>query len=106
MERDILPDLLREVQDKFEVSYGKSEVVRRAFEELKEKRASYVTVNDFALEVGDILAEALSSSVRGDRLPDGKINVLQHSSEATDGHARAEFRACEWLCWSSSGGFE
>ncbi|HEM5071000.1 TPA: hypothetical protein U1212_001637 [Streptococcus suis] len=79
MERDILPDLLREVQDKFEVSYGKSEVVRRAFEELKEKRASYVTVNDFALEVGDILAEALSSSVRGDRLPDGKMyyNIAQ-----------------------------
>ncbi|HEL2357146.1 TPA: hypothetical protein TZN77_001404 [Streptococcus suis] len=73
MERDILPDLLKEVQDKFEVSYGKSEVVRRAFEELKEKRASYVTVNDFALEVGDILAEALSSSVRSDKLPDGKM---------------------------------
>ncbi|HFI0422993.1 TPA: hypothetical protein ACGOZW_001960 [Streptococcus suis] len=73
MERDILPDLLREVQEKFETSYGKSEVVRRAFEELKEKRASYVTVNDFALEVGDILAEALSSSVTGDRLPDGKM---------------------------------
>ncbi|WP_449458427.1 hypothetical protein [Streptococcus suis] len=73
MERDILPDLLREVQEKFEVSYGKSEVVRRAFEELKKKRASYVTVNDFALEVGDILAEALSSSVTGDKLPDGKM---------------------------------
>ncbi|AZR96795.1 hypothetical protein A7J10_02625 [Streptococcus suis] len=79
MERDILPDLLREVQEKFETSYGKSEVVRRAFEELKEKRASYVTVNDFALEVGDILAEALSSSVTGDRLPDGKMyyNIAQ-----------------------------
>ncbi|HEM3683776.1 TPA: hypothetical protein U1D20_001243 [Streptococcus suis] len=73
MERDILPDLLREVQEKFETSYGKSEVVRRAFEELKKKRATYVTVNDFALEVGDILAEALSSSVRGDKLPDGKM---------------------------------
>ncbi|HEM4294144.1 TPA: hypothetical protein U1X32_001616, partial [Streptococcus suis] len=70
---------LREVQEKFETSYGKSEVVRRAFEELKEKRASYVTVNDFALEVGDILAEALSSSVTGDRLPDGKMyyNIAQ-----------------------------
>ena len=73
MERDILPDLLREVQEKFEASYGKSEVVRRAFEELKQKKATYVTVNDFALEVGDIMAEALSSSVRGDKLPDGKM---------------------------------
>ncbi|HFI0115542.1 TPA: hypothetical protein ACGPB2_000317 [Streptococcus suis] len=73
MERDILPDLLKEVQEKFEASYGKSEIVRRAFDELKQKKATYVTVNDFSLEVGDILAEALSSSVRGDKLPDGKM---------------------------------
>ncbi|MEG3309341.1 hypothetical protein RFL04_09440 [Streptococcus suis] len=73
MERDILPDLLKEVQDKFETSYGKSEVVRNAFAELKKKKATYATANDFALEVGDILAEALSSSVRGDKLPDGKM---------------------------------
>ncbi|HEM6342145.1 TPA: hypothetical protein U2D03_001734 [Streptococcus suis] len=79
MERDILPDLLKEVQDKFEASYGKSEVVRRAFEELKKKRATYATANDFALEVGDILADALSSSVTGDKLPDGKMyyNIAQ-----------------------------
>lgn len=37
MERDMLPDLLKEVQNKFEASYGKSEVVRRAFEELKRR---------------------------------------------------------------------
>ncbi|MGQ7423659.1 hypothetical protein ACTGVR_03965 [Streptococcus suis] len=73
MERDILPDLLKEVQDKFEVSYGKSEVVRNAFAELKKKKATYATANDFALEVGDILADALSSSVTGDKLPDGKM---------------------------------
>ena len=73
MERDILPDLLKEVQDKFETSYGKSEVVRNAFAELKKKKATYATANDFALEVGDILAEALSSPVRGDKLPDGKM---------------------------------
>ncbi len=97
MERDILPDLLKEVQDKFEASYGKSEVVRRAFEELKKKRATYVTVNDFALEVGDILAEALSSSVRGDNLPNGKMhynianrlleNTLGHNFELVSGYA-------------------
>ncbi|MGQ7322770.1 hypothetical protein ACTGUQ_11230, partial [Streptococcus suis] len=79
MERDILPDLLKEVQDKFETSYGKSEVVRRSFEELKKKRATYATANDFALEIGDILSNALSSSVRGDKLPDGKMyyNIAQ-----------------------------
>ncbi|HEM5037202.1 TPA: hypothetical protein U1250_000765 [Streptococcus suis] len=88
MERDILPDLLKEVQDKFETSYGKSEVVRRTFEELKKKRATYATANDFALEVGDILAEALSSSVTGDRLPDGKMyyNIAKRLLTDTLGH--------------------
>ncbi|MFX3746175.1 hypothetical protein [Streptococcus suis] len=88
MERDMLPDLLKEVQEKFEVSYGKSEKVRNAFEELKKKRATYATVNDFALEVGDILAEALSSSVTGDRLPDGKMyyNIAQRLLTDTLGH--------------------
>ncbi|HFU4055723.1 TPA: hypothetical protein ACGO6G_001787 [Streptococcus suis] len=97
MERDILPDLLKEVQEKFEDSYGKSEVVRRAFDELKQKKATYVTVNDFALEVGDILAEALGSSVKGDKLPDGKMyynianrlleNTLGHNFELVSGYA-------------------
>ncbi|HEM3647447.1 TPA: hypothetical protein U1C40_000023 [Streptococcus suis] len=73
MERDILPDLLKEVQDKFETSYGKSEIVRQAFAELKKKKATYATANDFAIEVGNILSDALSSSVRGDKLPDGKM---------------------------------
>lgn len=79
MERDMLPDLLKEVQDKFETSYGKSEKVRNAFAELKKKKATYATANDFALEVGDILADALSSSVRSDKLPDGKMyyNIAQ-----------------------------
>lgn len=88
MERDILPDLLKEVQEKFETSYGKSEVVRNAFAELKKKKATYVTANDFALEVGDILAEALSSSVTGDKLPDGKMyyNITQRLLTDTLGH--------------------
>lgn len=73
MENDVLPGLLQEVQDKFEAAYGKSEVIRSAFDQLKKKKATYATANDFAMEVGDILAEALSSSVTGEKLPDGKM---------------------------------
>ncbi|MBY5024582.1 hypothetical protein [Streptococcus suis] len=88
MERDMLPDLLKEVRDKFEVSYGKSEVVRNAFAELKKKKATYATANDFALEVGDILSEALSSSVTGDKVPDGKMyyNIAQRLLTDTLGY--------------------
>lgn len=97
MERDILPDLLKEVQEKFETSYGKSEVVRNAFAELKKKKATYATVNDFALEIGGILSDALSSSVTGDKLPDGKMyyniaqrvltDTLRHNFELVSGYA-------------------
>ncbi|HEM2895028.1 TPA: hypothetical protein U1Y86_001283 [Streptococcus suis] len=73
MNDDILPSLLKEVQDKFEVAYGKSDIISSAFVKLKNKKATYATANDFALEVGDILAEALSLSVTGDKLPDGKM---------------------------------
>ncbi|HFR3750165.1 hypothetical protein ACTGXK_08055 [Streptococcus suis] len=88
MERDILPDLLREVQEKFETSYGKSEVVRNAFAELKKKKATYATANDFAIEVGNILSDALGSSVTSDKLPGGKMyyNIAQRLLTDTLGH--------------------
>lgn len=73
MNDDILPSLLKEVQDKFEVAYGKSDIISSAFAKLKNKKATYATANDFAIELGDILAEALGSSVTGDKLPDGKM---------------------------------
>lgn len=73
MNDDILPSLLKEVQDKFEASYGKSDIISSAFAKLKNKKATYSTANDFAIELGDLLAEALGSSVTGDRLPDGKM---------------------------------
>ncbi len=38
MNDDILPSLLKEVQDKFEVAYGKSDIISSAFVKLKNKR--------------------------------------------------------------------
>lgn len=73
MNDDIIPSLLKEVQDKFEAAYGKSDIISSAFAKLKNKKATYATANDFAIELGDILAEALGSTVTGDKLPDGKM---------------------------------
>ncbi|NQO27210.1 hypothetical protein HO976_02215 [Streptococcus suis] len=73
MVKDVLPELLRGVRAEFEAEYGKSEVVRRAFETLKAKKATYATANDFAIEIGEILSEALGASVSADKLPDGKL---------------------------------
>ena len=73
MNDDVLPGLLKEIQAKFEAEFGKSKVVEDAFKKLKAKKATYSTANDFAIEVGEILARVLQSVLTADRLPDGKM---------------------------------
>lgn len=79
MEYDVLPDILQEVQERFESDFGKSEIIKNAFETLKAKKATYKTANEFAIEVGEILSKALVASLIADKLPDGKMyyNIAQ-----------------------------
>lgn len=79
MENDVLPGILKEVQERFERDFGKSEIVRNAFATLKAKKATYKTANEFAIEIGDILSKALGASLSADKLPDGKMyyNIAQ-----------------------------
>lgn len=71
MENDVLPGILKEVQERFERDFGKSEIIRNAFATLKVKKATYKTANEFAIEIGEILSKALGASVSADKLPDG-----------------------------------
>lgn len=79
MEHDVLPSILKEVQERFERDFGKSEIVRNAFAALKGKKATYKTANEFAIEIGEILSKALGASLSADKLPDGKMyyNISQ-----------------------------
>lgn len=87
MDKDIFPELIKSIQDDFERAYGKSEVVRKSFEALKSKKATYTTVNDFAIEIGEILSKALGASLSADKLPDGKLyyNIAKRLLEGTLG---------------------
>ncbi|MGT2800848.1 hypothetical protein Javan290_0033 [Streptococcus phage Javan290] len=87
MNEDIVPNLLASIQADFEKAYGKSEVITAAFEALKAKQATYKTVNDLAIEVGEILSEALGASLSADKLPDGKMyyNIAKRLLEDTLG---------------------
>ena len=78
-EIDVLPKLLEEVKNEFELAYGESEIIRNAFAKLKAKKATYRTANDFAIEIGGILSKALGVSISADKLPDGKMyyNIAQ-----------------------------
>jgi len=97
MENDVLPDILKEVQERFERDFGKSEIVRNAFATLEAKKATYKTANEFAIEVGEILSKALGASLGADKLPDGKMyyniaqrlltDVLGRNHELVSGYA-------------------
>ena len=78
-EIDVLPKLLEEVKNEFELAFGESEIIRNSFAKLKAKKATYRTANDFAIEIGGILSKALGASIRADKLPDGKMyyNIAQ-----------------------------
>ena len=78
-EIDVLPKLLEEVKNEFELAYGESEIIRNAFAKLEAKKATYRTANDFAIVVGGILSKALGVSISADKLPDGKMyyNIAQ-----------------------------
>lgn len=84
---DVLPKILKSVQQDFEKHFDKSEVVAKAFAELKSKKATYKTVNEFAIEVGQLLSLALTGSVRSDKLPDGKMyyNIAKRLLDETLG---------------------
>lgn len=87
MADDVLPKILKSVQQDFEKHFGKSEVVAKAFAELQAKKATYKTVNEFAIEVGQLLSLALTGSVSSDKLPDGKMyyNIAKRLLEETLG---------------------
>ena len=96
-EIDVLPKLLEEVKNEFELAYGESEIIRNAFAKLKAKKATYRTANDFAIEIGGILSKALGASISADKLPDGKMyyniaqrlltDVLGRNHELVSGYA-------------------
>lgn len=87
MTDDVLPKLLKSVKNAFEKHFGKSDAVAKALAELKTKKATYKTVNEFAIEVGRILSLALTSSISSDKLPDGKMyyNIAKRLLDETLG---------------------
>ncbi|MBS4769655.1 hypothetical protein KG090_00570 [Carnobacteriaceae bacterium zg-ZUI240] len=73
MNKDIVPELLEEIKKQFESLCHSSDVLKNAFNHLKLKKVNYETVNELAIEIGNILSKVLGNSISGDRLPDGKM---------------------------------
>lgn len=73
MVEDVVPSLLAKIRSEFEGARLDSERLKVLGKKLADKKAGYLDANDYAIELGDILSEALRGSLSDQTLPDGKM---------------------------------
>lgn len=73
MDEDIVPALLEKITAEFDSRTYNSEKLKKALNLLKSKKATYLDVNEFAIELGEILADILKTNVTASVLPDGRM---------------------------------
>lgn len=69
MADDIVPGLLEKIQKEFDSKVENSSKIKL----LKKAKKNYKDANEYAIEIGQILADILTSNITEDILPDGKI---------------------------------
>lgn len=73
VENDIVPALLETISKEFDEKTYSSLKLKKALTLLKNKQATYLDVNEFAVEIGEILASVLDANITVSILPDGKM---------------------------------
>ena len=73
MNNDIVPKLLENIQGKFDEATFNSKVLKKALKALQDSKATYTDANEFAIEVGEILSDVLTTNITVEILPDGKM---------------------------------
>lgn len=73
MEKDIVPGLLELIEKGFDEKTYNSEVLKKSIQALKDNKATYQDANEFAIEVGEILAEVLNTHITVEMLPNGQM---------------------------------
>lgn len=63
MEKDIVPERLEVIQNQFDKKIKGSPKIKKVLMLLKNKQATYVDVNNFAIEIGEILSQVLNVNV-------------------------------------------
>lgn len=73
MNNDIVPELLEEIKKAFLSKSRESRILQDKLLALKNKKANYKDANEFAEELGKILAEIFKDKIKTEDLPDGKM---------------------------------
>lgn len=71
---DIVPGLLDEIHKKFKSKTSQSEKLKILLALLKNKKATYLDANDFAIELGQILASTFEDVLKPSVMPEGKMH--------------------------------
>lgn len=70
---DIAPKLLEKIQKSFSEDFDKSEKIKELYKKVRDGTGTYAEANEFAIEVGSILAWVFEKNITSDMLPDGKL---------------------------------
>ncbi len=82
---DIAPELLEAIRKDFNDAYVESEKIALLLEKVRAGSATYAEANEYALELGDILASAYNKNIISAVLPDGQMyyNIAKRIIEPT-----------------------
>jgi len=73
METDIVPDLLENIKKDFNKNIRQSSRLKKVLEMIKKGNASYSDANDYAIELGELLAKSFNRFLTAEALPDGRM---------------------------------
>ena len=88
---DITPELLSKIEKAFKAAIEKNKKITVLHERIRDGTATYQEANEFAIAIGESLAEAFKNHLSADILPDGRMyyniasriipETLQHNHE-------------------------
>lgn len=73
VENDIVPELLENIKKDFNKNIRQSSKLKNILELINKGNASYSDINEYAIEVGELLAKTFSQFLKPDTLPDGRM---------------------------------
>lgn len=85
---DIVPELLDQIQRDFNTELNKSKKLVRIRQLIDSGAATYADANEYAVEVGEILARVYKRNLKADILPDGRMyyNIAERILNPTLGN--------------------
>lgn len=71
--KDISPGLLKKIKEDFNAAVTRNKKISASYAKIEAGTATYAEANSFAIEVGEMLAQAFQRNISSAVLPDGKM---------------------------------